>query len=332
MRLEVLSFTRQGQALGERLAQKLTEQGETVAAACSKDGVSLKEWTARHFPAADGLIYIGAAAIAVRAIAPHLQSKTTDPAVLCLDEGGRFVIPLLSGHIGGANRLAQRIAGLLGATPVITTATDLRGLFAVDSWAAEAGYRIENPRKIKAVSGKLLAGEPVYLDSEFPVKGTLPAGVLLAEGRPADVWIGCHPPKDTQALWLIPPVLYAGMGCRKGVARECLEEALQEALAQENLSPKALAAIATIDRKAQEPGLLALCEGWKLPLLSYPAAELEQLSGEFSASPFVRQTVGVDNVCERSAVRASSGRLLVKKQAKNGVTAALAIAPCQVRF
>ena len=113
---------------------------------CGLGGVTLAGWTAQQFAAADALVFVGAAGIAVRAIAPHCQSKATDPAVVVLDECGRFAVPLLSGHLGGANDLACRLGAACGAVPVITTATDANGLFAVDEWAKKTKLRcLGNP-------------------------------------------------------------------------------------------------------------------------------------------------------------------------------------------
>ena len=333
MKLAILSFTASGKQLGERLCRLLTAQGHQVAASSTKAGADLHSWTAAWFTDADGLIYIGAAAIAVRAIAPHLKSKTTDPAVLCVDELGRFVIPLLSGHIGGANSLARQIGALLGATAVITTATDLHGLFAVDTWAKSQGLALRNAEAIKRVSGKLLDGETVRVFSEFPVAGALPAGLLLVgEEEPCDLYLGIHPCPFPDALQLIPPIVCAGMGCRRGIVQEILERSLRSAFQAANLCPQALGKIASIDRKAGEPGLLALCHKLGLPFLTYTAGELMGTPGSFTPSPFVEATVGVDNVCERSAVQGSGGRLLLPKQVGDGVTVALAAAPYQVDF
>ena len=123
-----LAFTDIGLALAKRLAAALPGS----VARCGRDGDSLAEWTSAQFVQSDALIFVGAAGIAVRAIAPHCKSKTTDPAVVVVDECGRFAVPILSGHLGGANDLARAIAAVCGAVPVITTATDAHGIFAVD--------------------------------------------------------------------------------------------------------------------------------------------------------------------------------------------------------
>ena len=132
-----LAFTAKGEALARRLAEALPGS----VSRCGGD-VTLKGWTAEHFAQDEALIFVGAVGIAVRAIAPHCKSKTTDPAVVVVDECGRFAVPILSGHLGGANDLARAIAAVCGAVPVITTATDANGLFAVDEWAKAQGCAV----------------------------------------------------------------------------------------------------------------------------------------------------------------------------------------------
>ena len=126
-----LAFTSKGLALARKLAA--AQPGDVARS--GENGVTLANWTAAQFAQSDAIVFVGAVGIAVRAIAPHCRSKATDPAVVVLDECGRFAIPLLSGHLGGANDLARRLAKAYGAVPVITTATDANGVFAVDEWA-----------------------------------------------------------------------------------------------------------------------------------------------------------------------------------------------------
>ena len=147
MRLELTAFTRRGTALAARLAEELTRRGHQ--AACTRSaGESAAEWGApRPSAGAQGLIFVGAAGIAVRSIAPHLRHKSTDPAVVVVDEGGQFAIPILSGHLGGANDLAREIAALMGGQAVITTATDVNGAFAVDQWARARGWPCATRRR-----------------------------------------------------------------------------------------------------------------------------------------------------------------------------------------
>ena len=152
-----LAFTAKGLAL----AQKLAAAYPGSVARCGHEAgqVHLADWTARQFAGSDALVFVGAVGIAVRAIAPHCQSKAQDPAVVVLDECGRFAVPILSGHLGGANDLARALAAVCGAVPVITTATDANGVFAVDEWAKHQNCTVLEPERIKLVSGALLAGK-----------------------------------------------------------------------------------------------------------------------------------------------------------------------------
>ena len=139
-----LAFTARGEALARRLAEALPGS----VSRCGGE-VTLKGWTAEHFAQNEALIFVGAVGIAVRAIAPHCRSKAADPAVVAVDEGGNFAVPLLSGHLGGANALARALAKACGAVPVITTATDVNGLFAVDLWAKAQNCAVLEPERIK---------------------------------------------------------------------------------------------------------------------------------------------------------------------------------------
>jgi cobalt-precorrin 5A hydrolase len=262
---------------------------------------------------------------------PAYQIKIRRSAVIVLDEGGSFAIPLLSGHIGGANMLAKEIAGLLGALPIITTATDSGGLFAIASWAARTGLRIINPGRIKRVSALLLAGETVAFRSLFPVIGPLPEG-FVENTKKSDVAVTIKTRGRPEMLRLVPPVLTLGVGCRKDVAAPELERAFDMILRKAGFYREAVAQVCSIDLKADEAGLLEFCRTNGLPFKTFSAAALNALKGRFTASEFVRQTTGVDNVCERSAVCGSGGRLLTRKDAGNGITMAFAAAPYMVRF
>lgn len=321
MTLELIAFTQRGKALALRLAETLSGRGHQ--AACTRDGLKAEEWAERAFSRSDGLIFVGAAGIAVRAIAPHLRHKSTDPAVVVVDEGGQFVIPILSGHLGGANDLAREIAALTGAVPVITTATDVNGVFAVDQWARRQGLMVCNPERILSVSSRLLAGETVGFFSAWPISGELPAGLRMVSQEDAQVVLDLHRPEG-DALWLCPKGVRVGMGCRRGTPATALRSLLEDVLAQEGIPQNAICALCTIDLKKDEAGLRELARELGIPLLTYSAQHLSQVPGIFTPSPFVAQVTGVDNVCERAAL-ASGGTLLRKKTARDGVTIALAM-------
>lgn len=323
MKLAYLSFTEKGRQLAGRLAAALGGTAQRCGASCS-----LEAWTAAHFSQSDGLVYVGAAGIAVRAIAPHLKSKTTDPAVVVVDECARYAIPILSGHLGGANDLARAIGRVCGALPVLTTATDVNGVFAVDEWAKRQNCLVLNPERIKTVSAKLLAGGTVTVQSSWPIAGQPPRNVCQTEDRGADVLLDIHPGTG-EKLHLVPRIAVLGVGCKKNVLPQTLETALAAFLTGAGVCEQAISAVASIDLKKNEPGLLDFCAAHGWPLKTYPAEQLREVEGQFTPSAFVKGVTGVDNVCERSAVLASGGTLCQGKTAGDGITMALALAPYQ---
>ena len=395
MKISLTAFTDRGEALAVKITKQLNNDGEKAEfvrcgkrhmpsgsePACPEDGalrapepypyVRAAEWTGKVFGESDALIFVGAVGIAVRSIAPHVVSKTTDPAVVVIDEAGRFVIPILSGHLGGANALATHLASITDGQAVITTATDVNGVFAFDDWARRMDCAVENSDLIREVSGALLRGGTVHVCSDFAILGVAPRGVELSSFAEAsvcvtirdEVWAascdcadcrtdGLPAPIDENSarkLRIIPRVVCAGIGCRRGTPAKEIEDAVLEALRENGISPKALAALASIDLKAEEEGIIELARKYKLSFLVYSAEELGEVPGEFTGSEFVKSVTGVDNVCERAAVRAASqseiprgsecsaavesdggsmthhyGELICRKRAHGGVTVALA--------
>lgn len=282
-----------------------------------------------EFAWADAMIFVGACGIAVRAIAPFVQDKRTDPAVLCMDEQAKFIVPLLSGHIGGANDLSRRLAQSLQAQPVLTTATDVNRKFSVDDWAARNGLVISDMQAAKAISAAILERE-IPLHSEFPICGTLPSGVVLADNGALGITISYHTIEPfAQTLRLIPRILHLGIGCRRNTPEQAIRQAVDTVLAQNQIDRRAIVRAASIDLKANELGLLQFAQPWQLDF--YSAEELARVEGTFTPSKFVESVTGVDNVCERAALLGAD-TLIVKKTAICGVTVALAAENWEVHF
>lgn len=352
MRLSVICFTATGARLALRLLKGLTQQGDFVLAYGTEKLVSqmessqliplegsLNQWAGEQFQRSDGLIFIGAAGIAVRAIAPFVKDKAKDPAVVVLDELGRFSISLLSGHLGGANELAKRAAEITGGQAVITTATDLHGIFAVDIFAKNQGLVITNLKEAGAISASLLKGERAGFYCDFPLEGELPGELLWQSPGVHNLWVTVKEASEKVpkgALRLVPPLVTLGIGCRRGASSEAIEAAVKAMLHTANLSLRAVRGCASIDLKKDEPGLLAFADQWEIPLFTYSAKRLSRVSGEFSASSFVKEVTGVDNVCERAALALAGewggGRLIVKKEVHQGVTIAAALCDWKVRI
>lgn len=352
MNIELIAFTEKGYRLGETLCSawsredpsvKLQLHVKTEALPDRSDPRSLREMTAAWFSeASDALIFIGAAGIAVRAIAPFLRGKAADPAVLVIDETGHYVISLLSGHLGGANALARRAAALLGAEPVITTATDREQAFAVDLFAKENGFCLTDLKKAKEVTAKVLRGEPLRIYTDLPMERLRlrPSReememVSAREAVDADVILRFRSASFAAApgrgigLSLLVPRLQLGLGARRGVTKEEVAEAVHTCLRDAGLDPRAVAALCSIDLKKEEAGILAYSREAGLPFRTYTAAQLRTAEGSFAGSHFVQSVTGVANVCERAAVFAASqqghAEVLVHKEIHGNVTTAVAV-------
>lgn len=347
MKLAVIAFTRSGC----RLAQKIREAVTTKENECEIWGKgkearswgvpvleeSLREWTGRQFTSQDALLYIGAAGIAVRAIAPFVESKASDPAVLCMDEQGKFVISLLSGHLGGANELTKELALICGAMPVITTATDVGGRFSVDSFARKEHLYLDNLKLAKRISAEILENRTVGLYSDFELTGQVPLELSLHKREGLGISISLDDTYDPfpETLHLVPKILVLGIGCKRGTSKGQIEALVKKVMVQNQFSMHSIGKVASIDLKKDEPGLLEFCQDYGAQLLAYGREELEQVPCEegFSESEFVKEVTGLGNVCERSALKASGRtRLIQRKTAEHGVTLAIALEDYVVRF
>lgn len=321
--------TRRGEVLAEKVSRELSRHTPYVIC-FRKPQESLTEWAKGGFELHQPLVFIGALGIAVRTIVPLAADKLTDSPVLVLDETGCYVIPVLSGHMGGANALAREIAQILDLTPVITTATDANGLFSIDDFARRNGLRIGNREGIRKVSSKVLSGQRIGLRKDAPLQfsGEKPESVILLDEigtTQADAVITQNPEIETEEgipLYLIPKNLVLGIGCRRGVPFERLKEFVFQTLADNGLEQLDVRGIASIDRKAEELGLMMLAQYLGVPFFVYTAEELRNISDEnFHDSPFVQKNMGVGNVCERAASIASDGgQQLLPKTKGEGMT------------
>jgi cobalt-precorrin 5A hydrolase len=347
--IAIWAITPNGVLLAKKLAKKLPEVDlfisgkftDTSFAATSFR--SFSEALSNAFYQYTSHIFIMSTGIVVRVIAPLIRSKIEDPAIVVVDDQGNHAVSLLSGHIGGANALAITVAELIGARPVITTATDVNQIVAIDVLAKEKQLYIETPQAIKTVNMALLKGENIYLHDPFglmveTIPHSMPWSNAALNMRSApddknektdnlprvfidDVRVDLPP----DVLILRPPTLFAGIGCNRNTRMEEIKDLFERVFEQFHLARGSLNGIASIKLKADEPGLLALADSLDLPLYFYDKEELNQVKEIKNPSAMVEKHVGVKSVCEAAAILAAQrGTLVVPKQTTPDVTVAVA--------
>lgn len=318
----ILAATQKGRQLGERIEAQL----EGSEAYLYNKGVrkAFEDVWHRY----DHIICVMAAGIAVRCIAPLCRNKFDDPGVVVVDEVGVHVISLLSGHIGGANRLAEQIASILGGTPVITTASDVSGHTALDLWAVEQNLGFRNPEKIASVAGRLLEKGWLNIFQQTDFVKNLPDDFKACKNPlEADIVIALNWREDDR-LVLVPRVNYLGLGCRRGVSLDEFSEVLDDLKKHHGLDLDSVAGVASIDIKKDEVALLRIAELHKWPVRFFDKAQIASMPVP-SRSEVVHRNVGVYGVCEAAALLAAStasanGHLLIRKVKWERITAAVA--------
>jgi cobalt-precorrin 5A hydrolase len=340
--VHIVALTPAGAALGQRLFEKMPGASLWLPAKLqpaypeARPFTALKEVFREAFEARCPLVGIMATGIAVRHAAPWLKGKDTDPAVVIMDEQGRFAISLLSGHLGGANDLARTVGNLMGATPVITTATDVQGLPAVDLMAAKLRLGIENLAAVKVIQMAWLRGEKVrvvdpggFLRAELAgfrelIEEQAEEPEVLGQPGPA-VYVGCRDQGWPEGwLRLRPKILMAGMGCNKGTSAEEIVTLLEDTFQRFHLSLQSLHSLVTIAAKQAEAGLLAAAHSLGVHFSWYSTEELREMPVP-NPSAMVQRHMGVASVCEAAALRAAGARtLLVPKQKSANATLAVA--------
>jgi len=339
--IAIWSITPNGKILGHKLQDAIKGSAFFVSATIFQGNqlennthafTSLSKEIRSQFTKFTGHIFIFSTGIAVRIIAPLLQSKTIDPAVVVVDDNGNHAISLVSGHLGGANALAKKTAEIIGARPVITTATDINLLPSIDLIAKECGLHIETPQNIKAINMAFLMGKPVSLfDPSGLIKKNLP-GTFRADKINTDQkaeQIFCSYKAKTvsrETLILRPSVLSVGIGCNRGTGCEEIKQFLFMVLKEEGLSIHSISQLATTDIKKDETGLLVLSEEMKIEIDFYDKKKLNSVKTIQTPSKMVEKHLGVRSVCEAAAIlSAGNGKLIVPKKKNRDVTIAVAI-------
>ena len=347
MRIAIIAITRNGARLGARLRPGFAG-GELFVLAkyagqAGRGALRFTELAAQVrelWPCVDGFVFIMAAGIVVRIVAPLLEGKEKDPAVVVMDEAGKFAISLLSGHLGGANELAGRCAFLTGAREVITTATDANDLPSFDMLAKEEGWGIEALDRVKLLNSLLLEDEEIaVVDTTgrvrpyFHGRGRLTfhdsfvAGLRSRAKGVLFVTNSFIPPQlqADKLLVLRPKNLVLGIGCNSGTPAEEIEAVVLGQLKRLLLVVESVAAVATAEAKREEGGLAEFARRFALPVLFYSSEELNRVATPSPPSPHARSAIGANGVAEPAALLAAGGGPLLLKKVKSGnVTLAIA--------
>ena len=323
----------------ENLFEKLKASNREILWQKLEDKSVLCEWTKESFEKSIPLLFICAAGIATRTVAPFVKDKFTDSPVLVMDEEGKFIIPILSGHLGNANEIAFEISRSLkeGPQAVITTGTDVNGKFSIDNFAKINGLRVVNREGIKKISAKILAGEKikVFIENSIQINAKeMPPELILVknaeENAHAAVTLHELSEKDRNRylINLVPKKYCLGIGCKKGKNFNELKDFAETTFSGHFHTElrNEVVSISSINLKEEETGLLELSHWLHVPFITYTAEELIKAQGDFSESDFVKEITGVPNVCERAVALTAgkNGLIVVKKKAENGMTVSIA--------
>lgn len=331
MKIACLSFSEKGKYLGEKIKELSLNDDRYIVHHFANGEVeggikSLMIYLAMEY---DGLVFISATGIAIRLMNPYIIDKTIDPAVVVVDDMGRFSISLLSGHIGGGNELAKWIGDIIGATPVITTASDGRGIESIDLFAMKNNYHMENMGDVKNITAMMVNGEKIGFYSEMDqiieynplvllddleyidpsIKGLIIVGSSQYNGE------GISIPKCR----LIPKNINIGIGSRKGVKGTKIIQSIEAAVNRANLSTKGIKAIGTVEVKKDEIGIIEAAKYFDCPLKIFTIDEIKNVEDKFEKSQFVKDTIGVYSVSEPVAYLLG-GNLITRKSKHNGIT------------
>jgi cobalt-precorrin 5A hydrolase len=348
MRIAIIAITRNGARLGTRLREwfagaelfVLRKYAGQAGKGATPFDQELRLLVKDLWPDIDGFVFIMATGIVVRLVAPHLQGKECDPAVVVMDDAGKFAISLLSGHLGGANELACRCAFLTGAREVITTATDANSLPSFDMLAKEEGWAIDDISRVKTLNALLLDGDQIAVVDPtcrvrpyFHGKGNLVFFDTFMEafksGAKGYLFVTNRhlPPQShsSELLVLRPRNLVLGIGCNSGTSAEEIEEAVSRNLKRGFLSLNSVRCIATASAKREEEGLLAFAAKLGIQVQFYESSELNGVAAPSPPSRHAMEAIGATGVAEPAALLASGGGSLILKKVKSGnVTLAIA--------
>lgn len=324
MKLGIIAVTEKGVSKGLKIKKSIEENSVCDIFTTEKflrEGVFLIEGKLQNFYGSlleskryNTFLFITAAGIAVRTVAPFIQSKDIDPAVLSMDEEGNFIISLLSGHLGGANRAAEILGKITGAVPVISTASDVSGKTAVDTIAVKMKGKLESLESAKKVTSLIVAGKNVEIKVPQNINNENSQGVIVISNR-----------KNIEISKIIPQNIVVGIGCRKGKESSEIISAVKNAFEKYNLCEESIRIFVTVDIKSDEQGILETAEFFKKDLVIISRDEIKKIEKNFQQSDFVKKNLGVGAVSAPCAFLGSrregrTGKFLAEKLKYEGIT------------
>lgn len=327
MKIGVISVTKAGDIIADKLKSYYDIDFYSKN---NTENFNLKKITKYLMEKYKAIIFISSTGIAVRAAADFIKSKDIDPAVVVVDSSSKFVISLLSGHLGGANELTAKIASKLGAIPVITTATDNMGICAPDLIARENDLVIDNLKDAKSISSLLVNGSKVaFIDDRKIIdcpKGYNQIknckkiqdvdGIVVVTDRDN---ISYEFIRDVESLKLIRRDIVIGVGCRKNYDKDKMKNIILDVLKQNNIDKRSVKTITTVDIKRHEAAILSLRDYLNCDLKIWSREDIRKVQNRFSGSDFVEKTIGVRSVCE-PCTYLSGGEKLTGKIKSDGMT------------
>lgn len=328
MKILCFSFSNKGALLGTKLEGLYSNVYDIKHINNKEVDGGIKSILEESFKNADGLIFISATGIAIRYISKFVKDKKMDPAILVIDDMGKFVISLLSGHLGGANELSNKIARDISAIPVITTATDGRGIEAIDMYSKRKNYHMLDMTSVKDVTAAMVNGEKIAIYSDYKedinynnftlidsldnIDNDIRALVIVSNKK-IDLSL------DIPYTVLVPKDINIGIGCKRGVETSRIISAIYEVLDRENIYVESLRKMGTVEVKKDEVGILEAKDILNIPLEIFTIEELKKVESIFEGSEFVRKTIGVSCVSEPSAYLLGE-KMIVLKSVHNGIT------------
>lgn len=318
----VVSFTKDGKVIGDKIQDFLSF---THLAKSDYHG-DLKTFIGENWKDLNSLVFVSSTGIAIRYVKDFLVGKDTDPAIIVVDDQGRYAISLLSGHLGGANDLAGELGQKLGLEPIITTATDSKGLEAVDVFAKKHKYQIENIKDIKGISMAMLEDKRIGFFSSQDEIIAYPNLEILSDLKDTSSLCGLILVTNElvgdfpiPSIVLRPKDLIVGIGSRRGKTKDQVLDAIFKETKRLNKSHKSIRFIGSCQAKADEEGIIEAADYLDIPFKIYTDDQIKSVQDNFSKSDFVKKTIGLYNVSESCAYLEST-RLLSQKQIYDGIT------------